>query len=233
MKIRAPKRPILPILVGIILCVGLAMALSVRAFAAESAAPAANISIEILPPIGSANESAVVAYSIADKTGNGFKSAKVKRGQDNKWLDVTSSLERWDNCYIGQVTLTDNCTVTVSVTGQDGAVYEKMRYIDCFENGTELYLSDLMVREDSSQTQVPTVDAVPSVSVPPAASAAPEDTNGTAVVHPVDVSASYDPDAEPDTSARPTTLTPDGQGTVLDDVSGEENKEFLTIKTPD
>ena len=49
----------------------------------------------------------------------------------------------------------------------------------------------------------------------------------------VPASASADPEAVPDTKRRTeTALTPDGQGTMLDNVSGENGKEFFTIKTP-
>jgi len=214
MRANTPKHPIIFILLCIALCAGLALALSGRALAAGSEAP--GITVEIFPPTGSADQSVPVGFCITDRAGDGFQSAEVKLG-DGQWQDVTNTLERWENRYIGRLTLTDNCAVTVRVTGQDGAVYEKTRYIDCFENGTQLYLSDLTVRQDGAQVQ-----------------AADEAPGSAAVVHPVDVSASAseDPDTEPDTSPRPTTLTPDGQGTVLDDVSGEEGKEFFTIKTP-
>ena len=50
----------------------------------------------------------------------------------------------------------------------------------------------------------------------------------------VPASATTDADAAPDTTPRASaTLTPDGQGTVLDDVSGADDKEFLTIYAQD
>ena len=50
----------------------------------------------------------------------------------------------------------------------------------------------------------------------------------------VPASATTDGDAAPDTTPRASaTLTPDGQGTVLDDVSGADDKEFLTIYAQD
>ena len=42
----------------------------------------------------------------------------------------------------------------------------------------------------------------------------------------------YDP-AEPEPSPEPNSLTPDGQGTVLDNATDDEGKEFFTITTAD
>ena len=42
----------------------------------------------------------------------------------------------------------------------------------------------------------------------------------------------YDP-AEPEPSPEPNPLTPDGQGTVLDNAADDEGKEFFTITTAD
>lgn len=42
----------------------------------------------------------------------------------------------------------------------------------------------------------------------------------------------YDP-AEPEPSLEPSPLTPDGQGTVLDNAADDEGKEFFTITTAD
>lgn len=42
----------------------------------------------------------------------------------------------------------------------------------------------------------------------------------------------YDP-AEPEHSPEPNPLTPDGQGTVLDNANDDEGKEFFTITTAD
>ena len=55
---------------------------------------------------------------------------------------------------------------------------------------------------------------------------------GAAVSTPA-ASASTDPASTPDTKPRAgTALTPDGQGTVMDNVTSDNGKEFFTITTP-
>ena len=142
MKAKAPKWPIIPLLVCIALCAGLSLLLSGRAFALDGAdaVPASGVTVEIAPPTGYADKSAEIGFTITDTAGSGFASAKVKLGLDGEWRDVTDTLERWESRYTGRVTITDNCAVTVKVTGHDGKVYEKMCYINCFEHGTQIVL---------------------------------------------------------------------------------------------
>lgn len=226
MKAKAPKWPIIPLFLCIALCIGLSLLLSGRAFAADcaDAVPASGVTVEITPPTGYATKSAEVGFTITDTAGSGFASAKVKLGLDGEWRDVTDTLERWESRYTGRVTITDNCAVTVKVTGHDGKVYEKMSYINCFENGTEIFLPN-GTQDQSSNGQTP--------SNTPTGTAA-GGNNGTAAVTPgTSASASTDPDSQPDTTPRnPTALTPDGQGTVMDNVTEENGKEFFTITTP-
>ena len=140
MKAKAPKRPILPLLLCIALCLGLSLLLSGRAFAFDGSGEVSTsgVTVEIAPPTGYAAKSAEVGFTITDTAGNGFASAKVKLGLDGEWRDVTDALEQWESRYTGRVTITDNCAVTVKVTGHDGKVYEKMCYINCFEHGTQI-----------------------------------------------------------------------------------------------
>ena len=226
MKAKAPKWPIIPLFLCIALCIGLSLLLSGRAFAADcaDAVPASGVTVEITPPTGYADKSAEVGFTITDTAGSGFASAKVKLGLDGEWRDVTDTLERWESRYTGRVTITDNCAVTVKVTGHDGKVYEKMSYINCFEHGTEIFLPNgAQGQSGSGQTPANT----------PTGTAA-GGNNGTAAVTPgTSASASTDPDSQPDTTPRnPTALTPDGQGTVMDNVTEENGKEFFTITTP-
>lgn len=225
MKAKAPKWPIIPLLLCIVLCVGLSLLLSNRAFAladdCPDAIPPSGITVEITPPSGCASKSAEVGYTITDTAGNGFASAKVKLGLDGEWQDVTDALEQWESRYTGRVTITDNCAVTVRVTGHDGKVYEKMCWIDCFENGTQMFLPNGTQDNSGNGQTTPPTGSTPNgggaASAPPGSSA----------------SASSDPDSQPDTTPRnPTALTPDGQGTVMDDVTDGDGKEFFTIKTP-
>ncbi len=224
MKAKAPKWPIIPLLLCIALCMGLSLLLSGRAFAladdCPDAVPASGITVEIAPPTGYATKSADVGYTITDTAGNGFASAKIKLGLDGEWRDVTNTLERWESRYTGRVTITDNCAVTVKVTGHDGKVYEKMCYIDCFKNGTQMFLPNGTQDNPSAEQTPPTGTTANSggdTSVTPSPSA----------------SASNDPDSQPDTTPRnPTALTPDGQGTVMDNVTEGDGKEFFTFTTP-
>lgn len=225
MKAKAPKWPIIPLLLCIALCVGLSLLLSNRAFAladdCPDAVPASGITVEIAPPTGYASKSAEVGFTITDTAGSGFDSAKVKLGLDGEWRDVTDTLEQWESRYTGRVTITDNCAVTVKVTGHDGKVYEKMCYINCFKDGSQMFLPNGTQDDPSAGQTAPPTGTTPNgggtASVPPDSSA----------------SASTDPDSQPDTTPRnPTALTPDGQGTVMDNVTDGDSKEFFTIKTP-
>lgn len=242
MKVKAPKWPLIPFLVCIALCVGLSLLLSSRAFAVGStadapscteAAPTSGVAVEIAPPTGYASKSAEVAFTITDTTGNGFDSVKIKLGLDGAWQDVTNTLEQWESRYTGRVTITDNCAVTVRVTGHDGKIYEKMCYINCFEHGSQIFLTNVV--QGGS-------DAVQAPSNTPSGGGKPDSTGtsankpvggGTAAPSPTpSASASNDPDSQPDTTPRnPTALTPDGQGTVMNDVTDDDGKEFFTIKT--
>ena len=222
MKAKAPKWPIIPLLLCIALCVGLSLLLSGRAFAFDGSneVSTSGVTVEITPPTGYATKSAEIGFTITDTAGNGFASAKVKLGLDGEWQDVTNTLERWESRYTGRVTITDNCAVTVNVTGHDGKVYEKMCYINCFENGTQIFVPG-GTQDNSGQ----------SPSNTPAGTT-PDGNGGTDAQNPP-ASASNDPDSQPDTTPRnPTALTPDGQGTVMDNVTDEDGKEFFTFTTP-
>ncbi len=238
MKVKTPKWPMIPLLLCIALCVGLSLLLSSRAFAAEcaEAVPASGITVEITPPTGYAAESAEVGFTITDTAGSGFVCAKVKLGLDGQWQDVTDSLERWESCYTGRVTITDNCAVTVRVTGHDGKVYEKMCYINCFEHGTQIFLTNEML-DDAKTAQTPSntpADTNTSGGKKPASGpVVGNQAVGGGVVSAPDSSASADLDSKQDTTPHnPTALTPDGQGTVMDDVTDGDGKEFFTITTP-
>ena len=226
MKAKAPKWPIIPFLVCIALCVGLSLLLSGRAFALDSAdaVPASGVIVEIAPPTGYADKSAEIGFTITDTAGDGFASAKVKLGLDGEWRDVTDTLERWESRYTGRVTITDNCAVTVKVTGHDGKVYEKMCYINCFEHGTQIFLPN-GTQDNPCNGQAP--------SNTPAGTTTDGGSGGADATPTPPASSSNDPDSQPDTTSRnPTALTPDGQGTVMDNVTDGDGKEFFTFTTP-
>lgn len=89
MKAKAPKRPILPLLLCIALCLGLSLLLSGRAFAFDGSGEVSTsgVTVEIAPPTGYADKSAEIGFTITDTAGSGFASAKVKLGLDGEWRD--------------------------------------------------------------------------------------------------------------------------------------------------
>ena len=95
--------------------------------------PASNLSIKITPPSGWATGSAAAEFRITDEAGNGFALVQVKIEKNGQWRDVTDTLKQRDNRWYGEIDLSENCTVYVCATGHDGKVYEKSRYIECFD----------------------------------------------------------------------------------------------------
>lgn len=228
---RISPHHIAALLLCILFCMVLSMYLSGVAFAfgddADSAActgeaSAQGITVDITQPSACTAGSTEVGYCITDAAGNGFASAKIKVGTDGEWKDVTDCLERWEDRYTGRIRITDNCLIAVRVTGHDGSVYEKMCYIDCFAQGTHIFLTEGMLEnaggdKDAGKTNSASTD---------------KSKNNTPTVEPTSVSGSND--AEPDTAPRsPAALTPDGQGSVVDDVTDTGRKEFFTISTKD
>lgn len=107
--------------------------LTVCAGKAPDPLPASGVSIQITPPAGWFTGSAEVEVCITDETGGGFAQAQVKIEKNGSWRNITDELWRWEAQSYGAVAISENCTVYVSVTGYDGQVYEKSRYIECFD----------------------------------------------------------------------------------------------------
>lgn len=140
---------------AMLLCVLLCVGMMGAAYAADEDTPASDISIQISLPSNWANTSTAVKFSITDKNGAGFASAQAK-AEGGDWQDVTNKLEQWDSRHIGQVSISDNCTVYVSVTGHDGKVYEESRYIECFDDTAPTVrarISDQLLRITATDTQ--------------------------------------------------------------------------------
>ena len=95
--------------------------------------PASNLSIRITPPSGWATGSAAAEFRITDEAGSGFALVQVKIEKNGQWRDVTDNLKQNENRWYGEIDLSENCTVYVCATGHDGKVYEKSRYIECFD----------------------------------------------------------------------------------------------------
>lgn len=91
---------------------------------------------EIVPPevkitietdAGWFKDTAMVRVQAEDilNTGNfSIKSVKAKISQNGNWTDITESME---------FSVSENCSVYVMVTDQNGQTYERNRYISCFD----------------------------------------------------------------------------------------------------
>lgn len=90
-------------------------------------------SIDIVPPTGWKTKETAVEFVLTDQTDAGFEKVEVKIEKNGNWQDVTDSLIQKENKYFGQVEIAENSTIYVSVTGKDEKVYEKSRYIECFD----------------------------------------------------------------------------------------------------
>lgn len=86
-----------------------------------------NVTITITAPDGWSNDKAKITIAVRDakNTGN-FEIVKIeaKIGQNGSWQDIT------EDKYIE---ITENCSVYVQVTDQNGKVYSKNRSIRCFD----------------------------------------------------------------------------------------------------
>ena len=170
-----------------------AQALPALAYADDAGEPDA-VTIRITPPSGAASEKTAVEIRVTDNTGEGFQSVYVKTSEGQEWRDLTPYLEKQENRCYGAVEITQNCTVYVRVTANNGKTYEKSRYVECYGTAADAPYTAELVKGDAL--------------IPAAGGSA---------------------DATPQSS---TALTPDGQGTVMDNVSDADGKEFFTITTP-
>lgn len=236
MKTKSLRR-MAALLLCVFLCLGAVFSMLGAAYAAE--VESSGIKVEITNPSNRISGSADVGYCITDIAGNGFVSAKIKVGLDGEWQDVTGNLERWEDRYTGRITITDNCPITIRVTGNDGSIYEKMCYVDCFTQGTHIFLTNVMLDNPAVKSDGANADKAPSGNKTADTTTTAPDTNPVVTTKPTvtplkaPASSSTDPQEKPDTKPRlPTALTPDGQGTVVDNVTDQDSKEFFTFTTP-
>jgi LPXTG-motif cell wall-anchored protein len=86
-----------------------------------------NVRITINTPSGWYNSSAKVTVSVSDIANSGkFEVAKIqaKISQNGSWTDITED---------GYIEISENCSVYVQVSDQNGNTYEKNRNIKCFD----------------------------------------------------------------------------------------------------
>lgn len=86
-----------------------------------------SVKITILTPSGWHNDTTKVPVSVEDvvQSGNFFiQKVQAKVAQNGSWMDITEDM---------YVEISENSTVYVQVTDQKGKIYEKNRYIKCFD----------------------------------------------------------------------------------------------------
>lgn len=148
------RRKILKRMAVLLLCALLCIGMMGAAYAEDTPAP--DFTIQISLPSDWASTTTAVKFSITDKNGTGFASAKAKTDQDSDWQDVTNTLEQWDNRHVGQISISENCTVYVSVTDNDGRSHTESRYIECFDHTAPMVrarISGQLLRIEASDSQ--------------------------------------------------------------------------------
>lgn len=98
--------------------------------ATPAPAPAGSYSINIVAPSGWHTKTAKVEIRVADDNGTGWKKVEAKIERNGSPEDLTDAFAGGGRVY---VTISENCTVYVTVTDQDGKATTKSRYIECFD----------------------------------------------------------------------------------------------------
>lgn len=92
--------------------------------------PAGSYSITIVAPSGWHTKTAKVEIRVTDENGTGWKKVEAKIERNGSPEDLTDAFAGGGRVY---VTISENCTVYVTVTDQDGKTTTKSRYIECFD----------------------------------------------------------------------------------------------------
>lgn len=98
--------------------------------ATPAPAPAGSYAITIVAPSGWHTKTAKVEIRVADENGTGWKKVEAKIERNGSPEDLTDAFAGGGRVY---VTISENCTVYVTVTGRDGKTTTKSRYIECFD----------------------------------------------------------------------------------------------------
>lgn len=93
-------------------------------------APAGSYAISIVAPSGWHTKTAKVEIRVADENGTGWKKVEAKIERNGSPEDLTDAFAGGGRVY---VTISENCTVYVTVTGKDGKTTTKSRYIESFD----------------------------------------------------------------------------------------------------
>lgn len=86
-----------------------------------------NVKISIEPTEGWFKDTALVHVTAEDIANSGnfvIESVKAKISQNGSWVDITEDM---------RFSVSENCSVYVQVTDQNGKTYERNRYISCFD----------------------------------------------------------------------------------------------------
>lgn len=98
--------------------------------ATPAPAPAGSYAISIVAPSGWYTKSAKVEIRVDDENGTGWKKVEAQTQRNGSPEDLTDAFAGGGKVYM---TISENCTVYVTVTGKDGKTTTKSRYIECFD----------------------------------------------------------------------------------------------------
>ncbi|MEG0756464.1 MAG: DUF4366 domain-containing protein, partial [Oscillospiraceae bacterium] len=91
---------------------------------------AGSYGITIVAPSGWYTRTAKVEIRVADENDSGWKKVEAKVERNGSTEDLTDAFAGGGKVY---VTISENCTVYVTVTGKGGKTTIKSRYIECFD----------------------------------------------------------------------------------------------------
>ena len=93
-------------------------------------APAGSYAISIVAPSGWYTKSSKVEIRVDDENDTGWKKVEARIERNGSPEDLTDAFAGGGKVY---VSISENCTVYVTVTGKDGKTTTKSRYIECFD----------------------------------------------------------------------------------------------------
>ena len=92
--------------------------------------PSGSYAILIVAPSGWYTKSAKVEIRVDDENDTGWKKVEARIERNGSPEDLTDAFAGGGKVY---VSISENCTVYVTVTGKDGKTTTKSRYIECFD----------------------------------------------------------------------------------------------------
>lgn len=92
--------------------------------------PSGSYAISIVAPSGWYTKSAKVEIRVDDENDTGWKKVEARIERNGSPEDLTDAFAGGGKVYMS---ISENCTVYVTVTGKDGKATTKSRYIECFD----------------------------------------------------------------------------------------------------